>query len=76
MISAYAKAAIILQCKEYADIAERAVNFINTKLIDKDGRLYVRYRNGEPQTTVIWMIMHSFVMHFYVCMTQPSTPYI
>lgn len=76
MISAYAKAAIILQCKEYADIAERAVNFINTKLIDKDGRLYVRYRDGEPQTTVIWMIMHSFVMHFYVCMTQPSTPYI
>lgn len=47
MISAYAKAAIILQCKEYADIAERAVNFINTKLIDKDGRLYVRYRDGE-----------------------------
>lgn len=47
MISAYAKAAVILQCKEYADIAEWAVDFITTKLIDDDGQLYVRYREGE-----------------------------
>ena len=47
MISAYAKAAIILQSKEYADTAEWAVDFINTKLIDDDGQLYVRYREGE-----------------------------
>ena len=47
MISAYAKAAIILQCKEYVDIAESAIDFINTKLIDDDGKLYVRYREGE-----------------------------
>jgi|LSQX01.2.fsa_nt_gb uncharacterized protein YyaL (SSP411 family) len=47
MISAYAKAAIILQCKEYADIAEWGLDFINTKLIDDDGQLYVRYREGE-----------------------------
>ncbi|MDD4113590.1 MAG: AGE family epimerase/isomerase [Herbinix sp.] len=47
MISAYAKAAIVLQSKEYADIAEWAVDFINTRLIDEDGKLYVRYREGE-----------------------------
>lgn len=47
MISAYAKAAIILQCKDYSDAAEWAVDFINTKLIDENGQLYVRYRDGE-----------------------------
>lgn len=47
MITAYAKAAVILQDKEYADIAKQAVNFINTKLIDEKGCLYVRYREGE-----------------------------
>lgn len=47
MISAYAKAAIILECKEYAEIAKRAVDFINTKLIDEEGQLYIRYRDNE-----------------------------
>jgi uncharacterized protein YyaL (SSP411 family) len=47
MISAYAKAGVILQDSKYAEIAVRAVDFINTKLIDKDGQLYVRYREGE-----------------------------
>ena len=47
MISAYAKAAIILQNNDYSDIAEWAVDFINTKLIDDKGTLYVRYREGE-----------------------------
>ncbi|MBH1941149.1 thioredoxin domain-containing protein [Mobilitalea sibirica] len=44
MITAYAKAAVILRGTEYADIAEKAVEFINTKLMDETGRLYVRYR--------------------------------
>lgn len=47
MISAYAKASIILENKEYAEIAVGAIDFINTKLIDEDGKLYVRYRDGE-----------------------------
>lgn len=47
MISAYAKAAIVMRNEEYADIARRAVDFINTKLIDEDRQLYVRYRDGE-----------------------------
>lgn len=47
MISAYAKAAVILKCREYADIAIRAVDFINTKLMDDKGKLYIRYRDGD-----------------------------
>lgn len=47
MISAFAKAAIILQQSQYADIAKWAVDFINTKLTDEEGQLYVRYRDGE-----------------------------
>ncbi|NLL72376.1 MAG: thioredoxin domain-containing protein [Clostridiales bacterium] len=47
MISAYAKAAIVMQNKEYADIAIRALDFINSKLIDEDKQIYVRYREGE-----------------------------
>lgn len=44
MINAYAKAAIILQKDEYTDVAKRAVEFINRRLTDKNGLLYVRYR--------------------------------
>lgn len=47
MITAYAKASVILHCKEYADIAIRAVEFINSKLMDENGQLYIRYRDGE-----------------------------
>lgn len=47
MITAYAKAAQILQKEEYTDIAKRAVEFINTKLTDETGRLFVRYREGN-----------------------------
>lgn len=47
MISAYAKAAVILGCQEYAQIAIKAVDFINTKLMNHKGGLYVRYRDGE-----------------------------
>lgn len=47
MIQAYAKAAIILQKDEYADIAKRAVEFINRRLTDPNGLLYVRYREDN-----------------------------
>ena len=47
MISAYAKAATILQNDEYAEAAKKAVDFINTKLMDGSGRLFVRYRDGN-----------------------------
>lgn len=47
MISAYAKAAIILQNDDYAEIAKQAIDFINAKLMDDKGQLYIRYREGE-----------------------------
>jgi len=47
MITAYAKAAMILQNEEYADIAKRAVEFIDTRLTDDKGRLYVRFREDD-----------------------------
>lgn len=47
MITAYATAARVFRNSDYADVAKQAVEFINTKLMDEDGRLYVRYRDGE-----------------------------
>jgi uncharacterized protein YyaL (SSP411 family) len=44
MITAYATAAKVFQNSDYADAAKQAVDFINKRLIDEDGRLYVRYR--------------------------------
>lgn len=48
MIAALAKAARVLQRKDYAQAAERAVEFVFTKLTAEDGkRLLARYRDGE-----------------------------
>ena len=46
MISAYAKAGLVLNSKEYIEKAEAAANFIVDHLY-KDGRLSRRYMNGE-----------------------------
>ena len=47
MITAYAKAAQILQKEEYFDVAKNAIDFINRELTDENGRLLVRYRDGD-----------------------------
>ncbi len=47
MITAYAKAAKILKKEKYADTAKRAIEFLRTSLTDQNGRLFVRYREGE-----------------------------
>ncbi len=47
MIAALAKAGRILDESKYIDAAKQAVGFILTKLRDKEGRLYHRYREGE-----------------------------
>ncbi|GIP32557.1 thioredoxin domain-containing protein [Paenibacillus sp. J2TS4] len=47
MIAALAKGAKALQNPEYAKAAERAVNFILSRLVREDGRLLARYRDGE-----------------------------
>jgi uncharacterized protein YyaL (SSP411 family) len=47
MITAYAKAGKILQKQKYSDTARRAVDFINTRLTNENGRIYIRYREGK-----------------------------
>lgn len=47
MITAYATAAKVFSKKEYADTARLAEEFLNTRLTDDTGRLYVRYRDGS-----------------------------
>lgn len=48
MITAYATAAKVFQDTDYTDVAERAVDFINSRLTDINGLLYVRFREDEP----------------------------
>ncbi|MDD3172427.1 MAG: thioredoxin domain-containing protein [Herbinix sp.] len=48
MINAYAIAAKVLKNEDYVDVAKRAVGFINTKLTDPNGLLYVSYRDEKP----------------------------
>ncbi|MDF2904741.1 MAG: hypothetical protein K0R34_62 [Herbinix sp.] len=47
MITAYATAAKVFQKKEYAIVAIQAAEFINTRLTDETGRLYVRFREDN-----------------------------
>lgn len=47
MIAALAIGARTLDKKKYAHSAEKALNFIFTNLVRKDGRLMARYRDGE-----------------------------
>jgi len=49
MISAFARAAQVLDEPRYLAAAQRAATFIETRLLDSDtGRLLRRYRAGEP----------------------------
>lgn len=47
MIMALSKGAKALNCKEYAEAAERAAAFLKAQLRREDGRLLARYRDGE-----------------------------
>lgn len=47
MIAAFARAGRVLKEPAYLNAAEKAVQFIEDKLVRKDGRLFVRYRDGE-----------------------------
>lgn len=51
MIAAYAKAYAVLREDAYRIAAERAALFLQKKLTRPDGRLYVRYRDGEAAGT-------------------------
>ncbi len=47
MITAYATAARVFQNEDYADVAKQASEFIDTRLTDETGRLYIRFRDGN-----------------------------
>ncbi len=47
MIAAFAKGAQVFGKSAYADAAQKAVDFILSKMRDPKGRLYHRYREGE-----------------------------
>ncbi|CAB1084308.1 Uncharacterized protein YyaL [Olavius algarvensis Delta 1 endosymbiont] len=47
MIAALAQGARILNNAAYEQAARKAADFIRTRMIDKDGRLYHRFRDGE-----------------------------
>ncbi len=47
MIAAFSKAYRILGDDRYLQAAERAVDFLESKLTAEDGHLFVRYRDGE-----------------------------
>ncbi len=47
MISAFAKAAQAFNNKQYADAAEKSFSFIKKYLMDKEGKLIHRFRDGE-----------------------------
>ena len=47
MITAYATAGKVFQNTEYTNTAKQAMEFLDTRLIDKEGRIYVRYRDKE-----------------------------
>lgn len=47
MIAALARAAAVFEEPIYREAAIRSVNFINTNLRHRDGRLLARYRDGE-----------------------------
>lgn len=49
MIAALAKAYKLTRKEEYLDMSNRCVEFISNKLIDENGKLLARYRDGEAK---------------------------
>ncbi|MGN0136810.1 thioredoxin domain-containing protein [Anaerotignum sp.] len=47
MIGAFAKAGFLLENAAYLAAAQKAADFIDGKLTDEKGRLYLRYRDGD-----------------------------
>ena len=60
MIAALAKGAQAFDLPEYADAACRAADFILLRMRGKDGRLYHRYREGEP-AVMAFLDDHAFL---------------
>ncbi len=62
MIAALAIGSRVLGDKRYSDAAEKALNFIRTKLIRSDGRLLARYREGEAAYPA-YLDDYAFLIH-------------
>jgi len=74
MISALAKASRVFGEQKYQEAAEKAVNFIFSKLITSEGRLIHRYRDGEAALTanlddyafLIWGLLELYETNFKI----------
>ena len=72
MISAFARAARVLNNDDYGSYAIRAMNFIMDNLKQKDGKLLKRYRNGnagldgvlDDYAYVIWGLLELYQYNF------------
>lgn len=51
MVAAFAKAGMAFQDEKYTEVAQRAADFLLTKLRKENGELYKRYRNGSSGLT-------------------------
>ena len=66
MICACAMAGAVLGEEQYVDMAVRADAFIKSHLV-KNGRLMVRYRDGDAAGEENWMIMPVIVLRCWSC---------
>ncbi len=74
MIAALAKGAQVFDEPAYAKAAEKAMGFILLKMIDKEGRLYHRYREGEAAVAaflddyafLIWGLIELYEITFEI----------
>lgn len=81
MIAALAKASRVMSDTSYVEAAEKALRFIQTKLIRDDGRLLARYRDGEAAHTAylddyafyLWALLELYEATFNpIYLTQAS----
>jgi uncharacterized protein YyaL (SSP411 family) len=71
MIAALAQGARILNQPEYEQAARKAADFILSKMIDPDGRLYHRFRDGE-MAVAAQAADYAFLIHGLLNLYQTS----
>jgi len=80
MVAALAKSARILNNPHYLAAAEKSVNFIYRKLVDKNGNLLHRYRGGESAidaqiddySFLVWGLLELYETSFDISHLQKS----
>lgn len=74
MIAALAKGAAVLQEPHYLDMAQRAMQMIETHPVNDKGRLLARFRDGEANflgylddyAFLIWALHELYTVHGFV----------